>query len=109
MDAGRRLGSGTAALVFASARKPRRRVPQRGHVIYSPAVPVFRDENAALLEAPYRLSFLTAAAPNRGAIASNQPQFVDSVPDEAFDSSLATETRQDWRRYFEWLGESGLF
>ena len=34
------------------------------HVIYSPAVPVFRDHLGALREAPFRCGFLTAAAPN---------------------------------------------
>jgi uncharacterized protein (TIGR02452 family) len=48
-------------------------------VIYSPDVPVFRDDAHALLDLPYRLSFLTAAAPNRGAIVANQPHLVDSV------------------------------
>jgi len=33
-------------------------------VIYSPGVPVFRDDDGALLAKPYRTSFLTAAAPN---------------------------------------------
>lgn len=33
-------------------------------VIYSPNVPVFRDDDGALLEAPYRLSFLTSPAVN---------------------------------------------
>ncbi len=34
---------------------------------------------------------------------------VDRVPDAAFESSLSPERRDDWRRYFEWLGESELF
>ena len=34
---------------------------------------------------------------------------VDSVPDDAFDSSVSPERRADWRRYFEWLRESDLF
>jgi uncharacterized protein (TIGR02452 family) len=33
-------------------------------IIHSPGVPVFRDDDANLLENPYRVSFLTAAAPN---------------------------------------------
>ncbi|HLK00387.1 MAG TPA: TIGR02452 family protein [Streptosporangiaceae bacterium] len=37
-------------------------------VIYSPGVPVFRDEGYRLLDEPYRVSFLTCAAPNTGAI-----------------------------------------
>jgi len=49
-------------------------------VIWSPAVPVFRDDQGHLLDEPYTTSFLTAAAPNRGAIASNQPENLPDVP-----------------------------
>jgi uncharacterized protein (TIGR02452 family) len=42
--------------------------------IYSPAVPVFRDDHGVLLPAPYPVSFLIAAAPNRVAILRNQPE-----------------------------------
>jgi uncharacterized protein (TIGR02452 family) len=49
-------------------------------VVYSPAVPVFRDDDGTLLPAPYPVSFLTAAAPNRGAIARNQPEHLPDVP-----------------------------
>ena len=35
-------------------------------VIHSPAVPVFRDEDGTLLDAPFRLSFLTCPAVNAG-------------------------------------------
>jgi hypothetical protein len=42
-------------------------------VIYSPGVPVFRADDGALLDEPYLVSFLTAAAPNLGAIAASQP------------------------------------
>ena len=41
-------------------------------VIYSPAVPVFRDDDGELLAAPYQVSFLTAAAPNRTVMAHDQ-------------------------------------
>jgi uncharacterized protein (TIGR02452 family) len=37
-------------------------------VIYSPGIPVFRDDSGALLARPYRVAFLTAAAPNAAAI-----------------------------------------
>jgi len=50
-------------------------------VIYSPRVPVFRDEDGALLEEPYHVSFLTAAAPNLGAIMTSQPAAAGSVPE----------------------------
>jgi uncharacterized protein (TIGR02452 family) len=117
LEAGRRLGPGAAALVFASARNPGGgflsgakaqeediarasglhscllTAPEfyahhRGNgdlrysdrVIYSPQVPVFRDDDGTLLERPYGLSFVTAAAPNLGAISTNQPDHSASVP-----------------------------
>jgi uncharacterized protein (TIGR02452 family) len=49
-------------------------------VIYSPAVPVFRDDRGDLLPEPYPVSFLTAAAPNRLAIERNQPHLLPEVP-----------------------------
>ncbi len=44
------------------------------HMIYSPLVPVFRDDDGALLETPYHVAFLTAPAVNAGAVRSNQPE-----------------------------------
>jgi uncharacterized protein (TIGR02452 family) len=49
-------------------------------VIYSPAVPVFRGDDGILLERPYLVSFLTAAAPNLSAITAGQPGAAASVP-----------------------------
>jgi uncharacterized protein (TIGR02452 family) len=49
-------------------------------VIYSPRVPVFRDDRGGLLTEPYSVSFLTSAAPNLSAIRSNQPESVAEVP-----------------------------
>jgi tetratricopeptide (TPR) repeat protein len=34
---------------------------------------------------------------------------VDAIPDAAFDRTLSSETREDWKRYFQWLGRSELF
>jgi uncharacterized protein (TIGR02452 family) len=50
------------------------------HVIYSPGVPVIRADDGTLLDQPYAVSFLTAAAPNLGAIGASQPRAVASVP-----------------------------
>jgi uncharacterized protein (TIGR02452 family) len=50
-------------------------------VIYSPGVPVFRADDGGLLDEPYPVSFLTAAAPNLGAIVASQPAAAASVPD----------------------------
>ena len=49
-------------------------------VIYSPGVPVFRDDKAAFLTEPYPVTFLTVAAPNLSAIRSNQPELTAEVP-----------------------------
>lgn len=48
------------------------------HVIYSPDVPVFRDGHD-LLEEPWLCSFVTAPAPNAGAVRKNQPDRVGDV------------------------------
>jgi len=34
---------------------------------------------------------------------------VESIPEEVFRRSVSPETREDWKRYFAWLGESELF
>lgn len=44
------------------------------HVIYSPSVPVFRDDAGTLLAQPWQCHFLTAAAVNAGAVRQNEPQ-----------------------------------
>jgi uncharacterized protein (TIGR02452 family) len=49
-------------------------------VICSPGVPVFRADGGTLLDEPYTVSFLTAAAPNLGAIEASQPMAAASVP-----------------------------
>lgn len=43
-------------------------------MIYSPLVPVFRDDAYALLDEPYFTSIVTAPAVNRGAVARNEPE-----------------------------------
>jgi uncharacterized protein (TIGR02452 family) len=49
------------------------------HMIYSPDVPVFRDDNNALLDRPYQVSILTAPAPNAGAVKRNEPRAVERI------------------------------
>jgi len=49
------------------------------HVIYSPAVVVFRDNEGKLLEAPFMCSFLTAPAPNAGAALQKDPARTEEV------------------------------
>lgn len=50
-------------------------------VIYSPDVPVYRDERYQLLEAPYHVAFLTSPAPNAGVIAQDRPADAAGLPD----------------------------
>lgn len=49
------------------------------HLIVSPRVPVFRDDADQLLEEPWEVTILTAPAPNAGAVAKNQPQWVGRI------------------------------
>jgi len=70
----------TAARGFYDFHRRQGDLRYSDRVIYSPAVPVFRGDDGALLEAPYPVSFLTAAAPNLGAVLSNQPTAAGSVP-----------------------------
>jgi uncharacterized protein (TIGR02452 family) len=65
---------------FYSFHREHRDLLYSDRVIYSPGVPVFRDDDETLLEEPYLVSFLTAAAPNLGAIMTNQPDSAARVP-----------------------------
>ncbi|MGG8410219.1 TIGR02452 family protein [Streptomyces sp. 12297] len=49
-------------------------------VIYSPAVPVFRDDRGHLLETPFRVAFLTSPAPNAGTIRRQEPERAHEIP-----------------------------
>ena len=49
------------------------------HMIFSPGCPVFRTDDGALLERPYRVDFITSPAPNAGAIRRNEPSSVGKI------------------------------
>jgi len=49
------------------------------HILFSPDVPVFRDDAGRLLDEPYLVSFLTAPAVNAGAIQDNHPELVRQI------------------------------
>lgn len=62
------------------------------HMIYSPKVPVFRDDNDELIPAPYLASFVTAPAVNAGAVRQNEPQraaLIESTMLERIERVLA--------------------
>jgi uncharacterized protein (TIGR02452 family) len=49
------------------------------HIIYSPDVPFFRDDRLRFLEQPFRLSIITAPAPNAGAALSRDPSLASEL------------------------------
>lgn len=49
------------------------------NMIYSPRVPVIRDDNGDFLESPFRISILTAPAVNRKAVEENEPERLSEV------------------------------
>lgn len=49
-------------------------------MIYSPNVPVFKNDAGEILE-PYNVTFITCAAPNAGAIATNQAHSTHLIPE----------------------------
>ena len=50
-------------------------------VIYSPDVPVYRDERYRLLDRPMTVSFLTSPAPNAGIVARDRPEQIPQLPE----------------------------
>ncbi|WP_446215081.1 TIGR02452 family protein [Micromonospora sp. IBHARD004] len=69
----------TAVGEFYEFHREQRDLLYSDRVIQSPRVPVFRDDKGRLLDAAHEVSFLTAAAPNRGAVLRNQPADIDRV------------------------------
>ncbi|OHX02852.1 TIGR02452 family protein [Micromonospora sp. WMMB235] len=69
-----------AAPDFYAFHRAQRDLRYSDRVVYSPGVPVFRDDKGDLLDQPYTTSFLTAAAPNLGAMVRNQPEHAADVP-----------------------------
>jgi uncharacterized protein (TIGR02452 family) len=76
-----------SALVACLERHPEyyaanRRAPSllyTDHLIVSPAVPVFRDDDDRLLDDPWSVTLITSPAPNAGAIASNEPSSLGQI------------------------------
>jgi len=65
---------------FYTFHRQQRDLRYSDRIIYSPDVPVFRDDKGNLLDQPYRTTLLTAAAPNLGAILRQQPADALDVP-----------------------------
>ena len=66
------------------------------YMIYSPRVPIFRDDAGSLLETPYLATFLTSPAPNAGAVRQNEPE----------NSGLIASTLRERMRKLLWLAHT---
>ncbi|NUR24596.1 MAG: TIGR02452 family protein [Catenulispora sp.] len=64
---------------YYEAHRENRDTRYSHRVIYSPDVPVYRDNDTRLLDEPYSVSYLTSPAPNAGALARHEPSAVPEV------------------------------
>jgi uncharacterized protein (TIGR02452 family) len=58
---------------YYEAHRENRDTRYSHRVIFSPDVPVYRDNATRLLDQPYQVSYLTSPAPNAGALARHEP------------------------------------
>lgn len=78
-------------------------------VIYSPNVPVFRDEHHALLEEPFPVSFLTSPAPNAGAADRDKRSQAPALLAERAARVLAVAAHHGHRRLVLGAWGCGVF
>jgi uncharacterized protein (TIGR02452 family) len=64
---------------YYEANRKSRSLLYTDHLIVSPRVPVFRDEDDRLLDEPWEVTILTSPAPNAGALARNEPAALSQV------------------------------
>ncbi|UCC28923.1 MAG: tetratricopeptide repeat protein [Phycisphaerales bacterium] len=84
---------------------------RRALKLYEEAAGAYRDTSSALAAYVQMINsyvFLGQPEEARAGLA-RALVLVDSIPDESFDTGVSPETREDWKRYFEWLGQSELF
>ena len=70
------------------------------YMIYSPMVPVFRDDSDALVADPYCVSIVTAPAVNTGAVANSEHERLGEVPSVMLNRSgklLSLAVANDYR------------
>jgi uncharacterized protein (TIGR02452 family) len=81
-------------------------------IILSPGCPVIRDDEGTLLEVPRLVNFITSAAPNAGAAASNRPAELPLIPDvfrRRTEYVLALAASQGYRRLVLGAWGCGVF
>ena len=64
---------------YYEANRENRSALYTDHLIYTPRVPVFRDDADQLIAEPYGVSIITAPAPNAGAIRQNDPDAASDI------------------------------
>lgn len=64
---------------YYDANRHARSLLYTDHMIVSPQVPVFRDDDDRLLEQPWETTMITSPAPNAGAIAKNEPESIGTI------------------------------
>ncbi len=84
---------------------------QRSLELYEQAAWIYRDTSTALAAYVQIINChaFTGSADEASAALRRALYLVRTLPDQAFVNGVAIETRQEWRRYFEWVGDSGLF
>lgn len=70
---------------YYDAHRANRDTRYSHRVIFSPDVPVYRDNRSRLLDEPYRVAFLTSPAPNAGALGRSDPHALAGVRDLIVD------------------------
>ncbi len=81
-------------------------------MILSPDCPVFRDDDGALLDAHQLAGFITSAAPNAGAMATNRPDELGLIEDTLIDRAegvLALAAAHGYRRLVLGAWGCGVF
>lgn len=82
------------------------------HLIYSPDVPVFRDDDDALLPAPYGVSMITSPAVNAGAVRKNAPDqmaAIERTMKQRMRSVLAVSLAHGYQRLILGAWGCGVF
>jgi uncharacterized protein (TIGR02452 family) len=100
------------ALAFYETHRASRSLLYSDAMIASPGCPVFRDDDGTLLDAPYRAHFITAAAPNAGAIAQQRHDelpLIESTLRRRAELVLALAASQGWRRLVLGAWGCGVF
>ena len=84
---------------------------RRALKLYEQAAGLYKDTASALAAYVQMInSHVFLGQPEEARVALARARvLVDAIPDAAFAASISPETREDWKRYFDWLGDSELF